>query len=150
MRLHRAFLREQEIRDTAAKADDGLIEQIAKSPGIIVITHEALNPDVVAIIAAHIADQPDWSEVPIIVLLERTAPIPEIRSQLKKVWPESRLLFHTRPIAPLELINGIQSNLLVRLRQRQVSDSIERERELRLELNIASRTFWRASRPFFR
>jgi two-component sensor histidine kinase len=130
-----AFLREQEIRVTAAKADDGLIEQIAKSPGIIVITHEALNPDVVAIIAAHIADQPDWSEVPIIVLLERTAPIPKIRSQLQKVWPESRLLFHTRPIAPLELINGIQSNLLVRLRQRQVRDSIERERELRLELN---------------
>jgi two-component sensor histidine kinase len=44
-------------------------------------------------------------------------------------------LFHTRPIAPLELVNAIQSNLLVRLRQRQVRDSIERERELRLELN---------------
>jgi two-component sensor histidine kinase len=35
----------------------------------------------------------------------------------------------------LELVNAIQSNLLVRLRQRQVRDSIERERELRLELN---------------
>jgi two-component sensor histidine kinase len=58
-----------------------------------------------------------------------------IRSQLLTSWPGSRLLFYTRPIAPLELVNGIQSNLLVRLRQRQVRDSIERERELRLELN---------------
>ncbi|URK89222.1 hypothetical protein LP421_30180 (plasmid) [Rhizobium sp. RCAM05350] len=32
-------------------------------------------------------------------------------------------------------MSGIQSSLLVRLRQRQVRDSIERERELRLELN---------------
>ncbi|OJF92830.1 sensor histidine kinase [Pararhizobium antarcticum] len=130
-----AFLREQKIQVEAAKADDDLVENLALSPGIIVITHEALNPEVVARIEVHLAEQPDWSEVPIIVLLERTAPIARIRNQLQTSWPGSRLLFHTRPIAPLELVNGVQSNLLVRLRQRQVRDSIERERELRLELN---------------
>lgn len=130
-----AFLREHNIEVKAAKVDDHLLEDLTQSPGIIVITHEALNPQVVARVAAHLSDQPDWSEVPIIVLLERSAPIARIRSQLQNSWPGSRLLFHTRPIAPLELVNGIQSNLLVRLRQRQVRDSIERERELRLELN---------------
>jgi two-component sensor histidine kinase len=130
-----AFLREQKIEVKGAKVDDDLVEHLTRSPGIIVITHEALNPQVVARVAAHLAEQPDWSEVPIIVLLERTAPIERIRVQLYHSWPGSRLLFHTRPIAPLELVNGIQSNLLVRLRQRQVRDSIERERELRLELN---------------
>lgn len=35
----------------------------------------------------------------------------------------------------MELVNGIQSNLLVRLRQREVRDALEREKELRLELN---------------
>lgn len=130
-----AFLREQKIEVKAAKADGDLVEHLALSPGIIVITHEALNPQVVARVATHLEQQPDWSEVPIIVLLERTAPIARIRSQLLTSWPGSRLLFYTRPIAPLELVNGIQSNLLVRLRQRQVRDSIERERELRLELN---------------
>ncbi|MBX5174610.1 sensor histidine kinase [Rhizobium sp. NZLR1b] len=130
-----AFLREQTIEVRAAKADDDLVEHLTRSPGIIIITHEALNPQVVARVAAHLAEQPDWSEVPIIVLLERTAPIARIRIQLLNSWPGARLLFYTRPIAPLELVNGIQSNLLVRLRQRQVRDSIERERELRLELN---------------
>ncbi|AOF94077.1 sensor histidine kinase [Sinorhizobium sp. RAC02] len=130
-----AFLREQKIEVKAAKVDGELVEHLALSPGIIVITHEALNPQVIVRITTHLAEQPDWSEVPIIVLLERTAPIERIRSQLLTSWPGSRLLFHTRPIAPLELVNGIQSNLLVRLRQRQVRDSIERERELRLELN---------------
>jgi two-component sensor histidine kinase len=130
-----AFLREQNIEVKAPKASQDLVEHLALSPGIIVITHEALGPEIVARIAGHLAEQPDWSEVPIIVLLERSAPIARIRSQLQKSWPGSRLLFHTRPIASLELVNGIQSNLLVRLRQRQVRDSIERERELRLELN---------------
>lgn len=130
-----AFLREHKVEVRATKADDDMIEHLGLSPGIIVITHEALNPEVVVGIADHLAGQPDWSEVPIIVLLERAAPIARIRSRLQHSWPGSRLLFHTRPIAPLELVNVIQSNLLVRLRQRQVRDSIEREKELRLELN---------------
>ncbi|WP_160008780.1 sensor histidine kinase [Rhizobium sp. 18055] len=130
-----ALLREQKVAVKAAKADEDLISHLALSPGIIAITHEALNPEVVLRIAAHLAQQPDWSEVPIIILLERAAPIARIRSQLERAWPGSRLLFHTRPITPMELVNAIQSNLLVRLRQRQVRDSIERERELRLELN---------------
>jgi two-component sensor histidine kinase len=130
-----AFLREHKIEVKAAKVDDDLVEHLTQSPGIIVITHEALNPQVVARVAAHLAEQPDWSEVPIIVLLERSAPIARIRSSVAPFMAGLASLFHTRPIAPLELVNGIQSNLLVRLRQRQVRDSIERERELRLELN---------------
>ncbi|WP_027687037.1 sensor histidine kinase [Rhizobium leguminosarum] len=130
-----AFLREQKIEVKAAKADGELADNLSKSPGIIVITHEALSPDVVAKVAEHLSAQPGWSEVPIIILLERTAPIARIRDQLQRAWSGSRLLFYTRPITPLELVNGIQSNLLVRLRQREVRDSIERERELRLELN---------------
>ncbi|MBW0367262.1 sensor histidine kinase [Ensifer adhaerens] len=130
-----AFLQEQKVEVRAARAGDTLIQYLQLSPGVIIITHEALNPEIVASVAAHLAEQPDWSEVPIIILLERAAPIASIRSQLQASWPGSRLLFHTRPLAQLELVNAIQSNLLVRLRQRQVRDSIERERELRLELN---------------
>jgi two-component sensor histidine kinase len=130
-----SFLREQKVGVEAAKADGDLAERLALLPGIIVISHEALNPEVVAKVAEHLAVQPDWSEVPIMILLERGAPIARIRNKLQRAWPGARLLFHSRPIAPLELVNAIQSNMLVRLRQRQVRDSFERERELRLELN---------------
>jgi two-component sensor histidine kinase len=129
-----AFLREQKVAVKAAKPDD-LDFLLGQSPGIIVITHEALNAGVMDRIGRHLAEQPDWSEVPIIVLLERSAPIARIRDQLERLWPSARLLFHIRPLSPLELVNAVQTNLLVRLRQRQVRDSIERERELRLELN---------------
>ena len=130
-----AFLREQKVAVDHCRAGEDLAHPLSLSPGVIVITHEALSPSVVATIGEYLAAQPDWSEVPILLLLERSAPIARIRSQLEQVWSGSRLLFHTRPIAQLDLVNSIQSNLLVRLRQKQVRDAIEREVELRLELN---------------
>ncbi|WP_454702979.1 sensor histidine kinase [Agrobacterium burrii] len=130
-----ASLREQNIVVMQSQSGEDLTHSLSLSPGVIIITHEALNPPVVATIGDHLASQPDWSEVPILVLLERAAPVAGIRSQLERLWPSARLLFHTRPLARLELVNSIQTNLLVRLRQKQVRDAIEREVELRLELN---------------
>lgn len=131
-----ASLREQKVAvKNYSQANDDLVHHLSVSPGVIVITHEALSPSVVAAIGEHVSAQPDWSEVPILVLLERAAPVARIRARLERSWPGARLLFHTRPIAQLELINSIQTNLLVRLRQKQVRDAIEREVELRLELN---------------
>jgi two-component sensor histidine kinase len=130
-----ALLGEQKVEVKAGRTDDDVTHLLSLSPGVIVIAHEALNPRVVAGVEQHLGSQPDWSEVPILILLERAAPISRIRGQLERSWPGARLLFHIRPIARLELMNSIQSNLLVRLRQRQVRNAIERERELRLELN---------------
>jgi two-component sensor histidine kinase len=130
-----AFLREHNIAVKAGGDGGGLAQRLSKYPGVVVIAHEALNPEVIAGIGEHLAGQPDWSELPILVLLERAAPQARIREQLQRSWQGCRVLFHVRPITPLELVNSIQSNLLVRLRQRQVRDAIERERELRLELN---------------
>jgi two-component sensor histidine kinase len=44
-------------------------------------------------------------------------------------------LFYQRPVMPVELISGVQSALLARVRQRDVRDHIDREIELRRELN---------------
>ncbi|UXT93058.1 sensor histidine kinase [Agrobacterium pusense] len=130
-----ALLQDQQVAAVSARMDDGLEDLLCSSPGIIIITHEALTPSVLTKVSDHLKSQPDWSEIPIIVLLEKAAPVQSIRDRLQTAWPKSRLLFHVRPIAPLELANTVQLNLLVRLRQRQVRNSIERETELRLELN---------------
>ncbi|TGR65512.1 sensor histidine kinase [bacterium M00.F.Ca.ET.194.01.1.1] len=130
-----ALLQDQKVGVVPAKVDGDLEGLLCSSPDIIIVTHEALTPSVLTKICDHLNAQPDWSEIPIIVLLEKAASVQGIRDRLQAAWPKSRLLFHVRPIAPLELVNAVQLNLLVRLRQRQVRNSIERERELRLELN---------------
>jgi len=131
----RALLDEHEVKVMQAVGPDELAARLAEAPGMLVVTHEALNRSVLSIIAEHLADQPDWSEMPIIVLLDRTAPHARIRAKLSTAWPRSRQIFYQRPVAAMELLSGLQSALLARLRQREVRDHIEREIELRRELN---------------
>lgn len=129
------LLNQHELAVRQAGGLEELTGQLAEGPGVLVVTHEALNPAALDIIAGHLADQPAWSEMPIIVLLDRAAPHARIRAELSAKWPRSRQLFYQRPVATLELLSGIQSALLARLRQREVRDHIEREVELRRELN---------------
>lgn len=129
-----SLLREHGIRGRVTTAEH-LAERLAESPGVLVVTHEALNPNVIAVIAQFVEDQPNWSEIPIIVLVDRRAPQARIRSALSAAWPRSRQMFYLRPVAALELISGVQSALLTRFRQREVRDYLDRETELRLELN---------------
>jgi len=129
------LLSEHDIQ-VAACPDPAEIETcLSASPGVLVTTHEGLTPAILAAVARHLAQQPAWSEMPIIVLLDRSSPNARIRAELARTWPRGRLLFYQRPVTPVELISGVQSALLARLRQRDVRDHIERETELRRELN---------------
>jgi two-component sensor histidine kinase len=122
----------------AVRRAEGLEELTAlleQGPGVLVATHEALNPEVLEVIRRHLIDQPEWSEMPLIILLDRAAPQARVRAELSAAWPRSRQLYYQRPVTTLELLSGIQSILLARLRQRDIRDRIEREVELRRELN---------------
>lgn len=129
------LLSEHDINAAHSVGADDLEELLAASAGVLVTTHEALTPEVLEIVAAHLHAQPAWSEMPIVVLLDRASPNRRVREELTRSWPRSRQLFFERPVSAVELLSGIQSALLVRLRQRDVGNHIERETELRLELN---------------
>jgi two-component sensor histidine kinase len=131
----RTLLSEHEVSVKQAVGPHELGTRLKREPGMLVVTQEALNPDTLNVIAGHLADQPDWSEMPIIVLLGHAASQAKIRAELSNVWPRSRQIFYQRPVGALELLSGVQSALLARLRQRDVRDHIEREVELRRELN---------------
>jgi two-component sensor histidine kinase len=129
------LMSEHEIRAEVCPDPIGIEACLARWPGVLVATHEGLGPEVLAAVAAHLEGQPAWSEMPITILLDRSSPNARIRAELTRAWPRARLLFYQRPITPVELISGVQSALLARLRQRDVRDHIEREIELRKELN---------------
>lgn len=128
------LLREHEI-DVATCTGAKLSDRLHEAAGVLVTTHEALTPHVIAAVCGHLEAQPAWSEMPIVVLLDKSSPNARIRAELARNWPRARLLFYERPVSAVELLSGIQSALLVRLRQRDVGDHIDRELELRRELN---------------
>lgn len=121
--------------DVALSDGDSLPTRLREAAGVLVATHEALTPRVIECVSAHLDAQPAWSEMPIVVLLDRSSPNARIRGELAIHWPRARLLFYERPVSAVELLSGIQSALLVRLRQRDVGDHLDRETELRRELN---------------
>ncbi len=129
------LLSEHDIAAVYGVDADSLGPALAGSAGVLVATHEALTPDILSTVATHLQAQPSWSEMPIVILLDRASPNHRVRSELARAWPRSRQLFYERPVSAVELLSGIQSALLVRLRQRDVGDHIEREVELRRELN---------------
>lgn len=129
------LLSEHDIRVLVGADAESLPEALATFPGVLVATLEALTPAVLNEVASHLVAQPSWSEMPVVVLLDRTSPDARVRAELSRIWPRSRQLFYQRPVTPVELVSGVQSALLVRLRQRDVRDHIAREIELRRELN---------------
>lgn len=129
------LLTEHDILAEECADPNDLATRLAASPGVFVTTHEALSRATIAAVADHLHAQPTWSELPIVVLLDRASPNNRVRAELGSAWPRSRQLFYQRPLTPVELISGIQSALLARVRQRDVRDHIEREIELRRELN---------------
>lgn len=131
----RLLLRRHGISCQICRDSRDLEKFLEEPPGVIVATHEALDAQAREVIADHLVSQPGWSELPIIVLLDNRAPHARMRATLAAAWPRSRQVFYQRPVAALELVSGIQSALLARLRQREVRDYIERESELRRELN---------------
>ena len=128
------LLAEQQI-DVSHSDGGDLHLRLHDTAGVLVTTHEALTPKVITDVGLYLKAQPAWSEMPIVVLLDRSSPNGRIRTELTLRWPRSRLLFYERPVSAVELLSGIQSALLVRLRQRDVGDHIDREVELRRELN---------------
>ena len=130
-----ALLSEHGMRVRRCTDTGELVRGLSESPGVIVATHEALTPDVIEAISMHLLAQPNWSELPVVVLLDRSVAHHRVRSLLDMAWPGARQIYYQRPVASLELISGIQSALAVRRRQREVRDHIDKEMEFRLELN---------------
>ncbi|MBB3997059.1 sensor histidine kinase [Aureimonas pseudogalii] len=129
------MLDEHEIGVDVASGIAELADRLSAAPGVLLLTHEALTRAVMEAVAAHLQGQQAWSEMPIVVLLDRGSPDARIKAELSAAWPRARQLFYKRPVTAVELVSGVQSALLARLRQRDVRDHISREIELRRELN---------------
>lgn len=129
------MLREHDMHVEVAMGIGDLVDRLTSAPGVLLLTHEALTPPVLDAIASHLRDQQAWSEMPIVILLDRASPDSRIKAVLSHAWPRARQMFYKRPIATVELVSGVQAALLTRLRQRHVRDHITQEMELRRELN---------------
>ena len=102
---------------------------------VLVITHEGLTPDLVETLAAATVTSDPWDEIPVLVLVDADANSPAAVRRLEEALPRMRVLLRQRPVRPVELMGTLAQMRRTRAQQLDLSAHIERERELRRELN---------------
>jgi len=112
-----------------------LIEQLSGDTPPIVLSQEGLTSGILEALKAHLEGQGQWSELPLIMLLDRDQRIGPTAERLRANLTRAKLTFLQRPVRAVELISAIQTAVGARNRQLQVRDHIAFQEELQRELN---------------
>jgi signal transduction histidine kinase len=123
-----------------------LCDLIAAGVGAVLVAEEALNSEASAMLLAVLAEQPPWSDVPIVVLTgedELSRAIPRALDQLAS---HANVTLLERPVRVATIVTVLRSALRARRRQYDVRDHLverteilERERTARHHAEAANR-----------
>ena len=110
----------------------GLIAAIDEGAGAAVVANEALAPDAIAALAAHLDAQPAWSDFPLLIFTTRSASASENRRTLEAFAGLGNVTALERPIHPLTMVSATRAALRARARQYAARAALaDRERDVR-------------------
>lgn len=133
--LTRETLERFGIAAAACGDPDDLARELLSDGAALVMTQEALTPRVFEVVANYLAAQPSWSELPLILLLDRDRQKRDVLTGLRARFGTAKLTVLQRPVRALELATTVQSAIAARRRQLQLRDHIAWQEELQRELN---------------
>ncbi|MES2164467.1 MAG: ATP-binding protein [Pseudomonadota bacterium] len=103
-----------------------LAAQLERGAGAVLTVEEALAPGGYKLLQEHVARQPDWSDLPIILLTHRGADSPTVRQAVAGL---GNLNLMERPVRTLTLITAVHATLRARHKQYQVREAARRKDE---------------------
>lgn len=130
-RVH-GLLRDAGVVYVAARSFAELCAEIAHGAGAVVIAHERLQTgdDEPARLMEVIAEQPTWSDLPIIVLApQNAAPAPQPGAELL-----GNAVILVEPVPALPLISTVRTALRSRRRQYELRDQFAQHRQAEAEV----------------
>ncbi len=99
--------------------------------GALLVAEEALTPDVVVHLAGLLHTQPDWSDLPILVLTSGGTETQQSLELQRARLPLGHFSLLERPIRPSTLLSTVEAAIRARKRQFQIRDTMaERDRAL--------------------
>jgi signal transduction histidine kinase len=128
------------LRIELAKSPDDLAAKVHAGAGAALLTEEALTPAGLQELTNLLAQQPSWSDLPVLLLLTEAAPIRTEAARFGgflSATPSLTVL--RRPIPSVTLVTAVQSALRARRRQYEVRDLIVQERIAREQAEAATR-----------
>ncbi|WP_432379681.1 response regulator [Duganella sp. P38] len=103
-----------------------LEQALADGAGAVLTVEEALAPGGLQLLQACVARQPDWSDLPIILLTHSGADSPVVRQAVAAL---GNLSLMERPVRTLTLITALHATLRARNKQYQVREAARRKDE---------------------
>jgi signal transduction histidine kinase len=109
-----------------------LTAAIDEGAGAALLANEALTPPVIATLAAHLQQQPAWSDFPLLIFTARAASASENRRTLEAFVGLGNVTALERPVHPLTMVSATRAALRARARQYAARAALaDRERDVR-------------------
>jgi signal transduction histidine kinase/ActR/RegA family two-component response regulator len=111
------------VRRSTSAAE--LDEQLDDAVGAVVLAEEGLQQDAARTLAGHLASQPSWSDLPIVVLTAAARSPAAANGRLADFLEQANATLLERPVQPVTLLSAVQAALRARARQHQVRRYLE-------------------------
>lgn len=111
------------------KSVEELSVAISDGAGAALISDEALGPEAVECLRKRLAEQPPWSDFPLVVMTSGGESTDASRYRLRLLEPLGNVSLLERPLRPVTLISSLQAALRARRHQYQLAAYL-REREV--------------------
>ncbi|MBV9958394.1 MAG: PAS domain-containing protein, partial [Acidobacteria bacterium] len=147
------FLREGGLRAEVCPRIEELCEEIPSGAGLIFLTGEALTSVAMRCLFEALAEQPTWSDIPIVVLTSGGGETPGNMDALAALGATANVTLIERPVRVMTLMSTVRSGLRARQHQYEVRDYLaaerrakdaleESEQRLRVALDAARMGAW--------
>ncbi|MHA4867048.1 hybrid sensor histidine kinase/response regulator [Duganella sp. PWIR1] len=103
-----------------------LDHELERGAGAVLTVEEALAPGAFQLLQGRVARQPDWSDLPIILLTHRGADSASVRQAVAGL---GNLALMERPVRTITLITALHSTLRARNKQYQIREAARRKDE---------------------
>jgi signal transduction histidine kinase/ActR/RegA family two-component response regulator len=111
------------VRRSTSPAE--LDRQLDDEVSAVVLAEEALQQDAARIVAGHLASQPSWSDLPIVILTAARQAPGAPSGQLAEFLEGANATLLERPVQPVTLLSAVHAALRARARQHQVRRYLE-------------------------
>ena len=112
-----------------------LCEELRDGAGAILLTEEALGPGALECLSGALGSQPNWSDVPVLLLTGNGQRIDAAaRRMFRQKGARGNLVIMEKPVRPLSLRSAVDAALITRSRQYELRDHQEKLQALTARL----------------
>jgi PAS domain S-box-containing protein len=121
------FLTDANLRPEACESIEHLCLEMSEGAGLVFLTGEALTPEAMQCLVGALAQQPTWSDIPVVVLTSGGGGTPANAEALSALSEAGNVTLVERPVRVMTLMSTVKSALRARRHQYDVRERLEAE-----------------------